>query len=81
MKIEEGKVASTKPLREISVGDCFKLENSYYIKTAWFISDTSYKCVDLYTGGTTSISEFIEVYPVDATIVINKVGVIDDTSE
>ena len=74
MKIEESKVANTKLLCEISVGDCFKLEDSYYIKTSWIISDTCYKCVDLYTGGTTSISEQVAVYPVDATIVINKVG-------
>lgn len=74
MKIEEGQIARTKLLYEIPVGDCFRHEDSYYIKTAWFISDTCYKCVDLYTGSTTSISEQTVVYPVDATVVINKIG-------
>jgi len=74
MKIEESKVASAKQLCKIPIGSCFKLNDWYYIKTTSCISDGCYECVDLDSGCITSISENVDVYPVDAIIVINKVG-------
>lgn len=74
MKIKEGYGASTKQFYELPVGSCFKLHDKYYIKTVISNSVTSCTCINLSNGDTTSISDYTEVYPVDATIVINKVG-------
>lgn len=73
MKIEEGQVARTESLYRIPVGGCFKLENCYYMKTSARISD-SYRCVNLNTGHETTVDDTVYVCPVDATVVINKVG-------
>lgn len=73
MKIEEGKIACTKQLHQISAGDCFVIEKCYFIKTSSRSSD-AYRCVNLDTGHVSLVDENIYVCPVDATIVINKVG-------
>lgn len=80
MKIKESSSVSTVSLCKIPIGCCFRFEEHYHIKTDWSVSD-HYKCVDLYNGALTQISANSEVYPVGATIFINKVGAIDDTSE
>lgn len=74
MKIEESYGASTKQLYEISVGSCFKLDNDYYIKTVIPASVNSCRCINLSNGDATSVQDYTRVYPVDATVVINKVG-------
>lgn len=74
MKIKEGYGASTKQFYELPVGSCFKLCDKYYIKTVISDSVSSCKCINLSNGDTTTISDYAQVYPVDATIIINKVG-------
>ena len=73
MKIEESKVACTKQLHQIPAGDCFVIEKCYFMKTSSHIS-TDCTCVNLDTGHVSLVDENIYVCPVDATVVINKVG-------
>ena len=73
MKIEEGKVARTKQLHQISAGDCFVFAKCYFMKTSSRSQD-SYRCVNLDTGNVALVDENVYVCPVDATVVINKVG-------
>lgn len=50
-----------------------KIEKCYFMKTSSHIS-TDCRCVNLDTGHVSLVDENIYVCPVDATVVINKVG-------
>lgn len=84
MKIKENQSVSTIPLSEIPMGGCFKYQHRYCIRTTVSHVDSSNNLritfVDLSTGYTSDICSDANVYSVDAVLQINKVGVIDDTS-
>lgn len=85
MKIKERPSVSMIPISQIPIGGCFKHLHKYWIRTDVSHIDISdnliISVVDLSTGVESTLYSDIEVYAVDAVITINKVGVIDDTSE
>ena len=84
MQIKENQSVSTIPLSEIPISCCFKYQYKYYMRTDVSHVDGSNSLritvVDLKTGVTSDIGSDVKVLSVDAVLQINKVGVIDDTS-
>lgn len=84
MKIKENQSVSMIPLGLIPVGCCFKHQYKYYMRTDVSHVDGSNSLritvVDLQTGVTSDRASDVKVLSVDAVLQINRVGVIDDTS-
>lgn len=81
MNIEDRVNGHSQFVGTIPIGKCFKYNNGYYIRVN---ESQTGLCnitgINLSTGEGVNIMKSTVVYLVDATLVINKVGVIDDTS-
>lgn len=81
MIIEDKSIGHTQFVGTIPIGRCFKYKNGYYIRVDQSQTGLcNITGIDLSTGEGVNIMKSTAVYLVDATLVINKVGVIDDTS-
>lgn len=82
MNIEDRTGGNTQFIGTIPIGKCFKYNDKYYIRVGEIPTGlSSITGINLLTGDGINLMKSTIVYPVDATIVINKVGVIDDTSK
>lgn len=80
MKIEERPGVSTIRLSKLHIGDCFKYQHRYCMRTdVTYVhakDDIKIAFVDLSTGIESTLDSDVDVYAVDAVIQINKVGVL-----
>jgi len=78
MKIKDLPVRKSVNLTDISVGECFKYPTGYqlYMKIADTTIRGDIKIVLLRSGTMYEESADLEVVPVDATIVVNRIGCI-----
>ena len=72
MKIVNNMREKVYKLNELEMGEVFKFNNSFYIKTNTYQNETCVFCINLADGEGLSIAKEMEVEPVNCELVMTK---------